>query len=68
MELTIVETGEEICSQQTWGEIARTMLNTFSQSVIMNIDESIRRTVLLNSTRGNTLFRDKDSETGEDKP
>ena len=68
MELTIVESGEEMNSQQTWGEIARTMLNTFSQSVIMNVDESIRRTVLLNSTRGNTLFRSANSDEGEDKP
>lgn len=44
------------------------MLNTFSQSVIMNVDESIRRTVLLNSTRGNTLFREANSDAGEDKP
>ena len=59
MELKIVESGGDSNDnkQNAWGEIARNMLNTFSQSVIVNPDEAIRRTVLLNATRGNTLFK-----------
>mmetsp|Transcript_19568 Transcript_19568/g.26448 ORF Transcript_19568/g.26448 Transcript_19568/m.26448 type:complete len:123 (+) Transcript_19568:1100-1468(+) len=41
------------------------MLNTFSQSVIVNVDEAIRRTVLLNSTRGNALFKDGAEEASD---
>jgi len=56
MELKVVESGEAGNSQSGWGEIARNMLNTFSQSVLAIADETIRRTVLLNVTRGNALF------------
>lgn len=49
MEFKIVESDDE----QGWGELARQMLNNFSQSVIVNGDEALRRTVLLNATRGN---------------
>ena len=55
MELKIVESEDE----QGWGELARNMLNSFSQSVIVNADEALRRTVLLNATRGNSLFTDE---------
>ena len=56
MDFKIVESGENVCSQQAWGEIARNMLNSFSQSVLVNADETIRRTVMMNATRGNSLF------------
>ena len=55
MEFKIVESDDE----QGWGELARQMLNNFSQSVIVNGDEALRRTVLLNATRGNSLFPDE---------
>lgn len=43
MELNIVES-----ETQCWGELARNMLNSFSQSVLVNDDAAMRRTVLLN--------------------
>ena len=55
MELRILESDAD---EQGWGELARNMLNSFSQSVIVNTDEALRRTVLLNLTRGNSLFAD----------
>ena len=55
MELRILESDSD---EQGWGELARNMLNSFSQSVIVNTDEALRRTVLLNLTRGNSLFAD----------
>ena len=59
MEFKIVESEDEM---QGWGELARNMLNSFSQSIIVNSDESLRRTVLLNMTRGNSLFPDESTE------
>lgn len=59
MELKIVESDED--EQQGWGELARNMLNSFSQSIIVNSDESLRRTVLLNVTRGNSLFTEENN-------
>ena len=46
------------------------MLNSFSQSVIVNTDEALRRTVLLNLTRGNSLFADDQEmdQTNDDEP
>lgn len=55
MELKIVDQEDD---SQGWAELARNMLNNFSQSVIVNADEALRRTVLLNATRGNSLFTD----------
>jgi len=56
MEFKIVESDP---NNQGWGELARQMLNSFSQSVIVNSDAALRRTVLLNSTRGNQLYSEE---------
>lgn len=56
MEFKIVESESESGQSFGWGEIARNMLNNFSQSVLVNSDEKLRRTVLLNGTRGNSIF------------
>lgn len=51
MEFNIVES-----DKHCWGELARNMLNSFSQSILVNDDAAMRRTVLLNQTRGNQLY------------
>ena len=56
MEFKIVESEGEDGNGEGWGELARNMLNSFSQAVIVNSDEELRRTVLLNATRGNSIF------------
>ena len=38
MEFKIVESAENSGSEQAWGEIAKNMLNSFSQSVLVNQD------------------------------
>ena len=57
MELKIVESDT---NNQGWAELACQMLNSFSQSVIVNTDPALCRTVLLNSTRGNQLYSNYD--------